>query len=520
MKFPPQAIAFYIPLSKFPFLSARATQETSDHLRTALHNLAQVFPKLPIYSNARFDATLSLKDLAHEFGFTGFTIIDSDSEAHFFSTIAEQLPPSRTGDPDWDEASFIVLDGIFPLLDPQLSREIAERHDTFLAQYSYSENLPVGIVPRILSREFVRSLPANFTGSTQDFLAKNINHYDTEIFYHSPDLRQWRLDFSLLDLRSVLLVNSFLAKKKDWKYEEILPFLLSNPDAFRVGPSYMELELFGGRLRESNIYPASKLTENRTESRIEPSLLNSLIEQHRSNFGTEYSVCFGGLGEPILHPRFPECIDIVLKSASLKELFIETDLFDDIRKLKQSFENRTKEELSKICLIINLSTWNKKTYAALYGYDGFDTVVRNLDEISQVLPKSSIYLQFLKLKEIDSELDSWYETTEKAGYGIILQKYNSYAGKLPERRAADLTPLEKEFCWHLARDLYVNADGSVAICKQQPGTASRSLGNLNSQPLLDIWKKGHPFFALSANGKHKEIPAPCLSCDEWYTFNA
>lgn len=520
MKFPPQAIAFYIPRTKNEFLKKRPGAEIESLVRATLLNLTQVFPNLPIYSNTIWNDSLDGKSLAREFGFSDFTVLPSDTEAAFFLSVSEKLPASRTGDPDWDEASFVVIDGLSPLLDPNLSRKIAERHDTYLAQYSYSENLPVGIVPRIVSREFVQSLPKDLPGSTQDFLAKNINHYDTEIFYQSPDLRQWRMDFSASDLRSLLFVRAFLKRKSGWSYDELLPFLLSHPETFRSGPSYLELEIVGTRTRESTIYPGSKLRESKSEAVWEESLLDSILSQHESGFGTEYSVCFGGLGEPILHPSLPAFVDRTLRSPSVKELFIETDLADDPANLIDSLKGRSEEDLEKISLIVNLSTWNKKTFQSLYGYDGFDTVVKNLEFVSEILPKHRIYLQFLKLKEIDSEVDSWYDTTEKAGYGIILQKYNSYAGKLPERRAADLTPLEKEFCWHLARDLYVNSDGSVSICKQLPGNPSKSVGNLKHQSLNEIWEKGHAFFSSSVNGKHENIPAPCLSCDEWYTFNA
>lgn len=114
-------------------------------------------------------------------------------------------------------------------------------------------------------------------------------------------------------------------------------------------------------------------------------------------------------------------------------------------------------------------------------------------------------------------MEVWVDETEKQGYGIILQKYNRYAGLMPEKRVTDLTPIQREFCWHLNRDLYVNSDGTVSVCKQTPG---RELGNLHKESLMQIWQKGLSSFADSLNGKHETTGAPCLNCDEWYTFNA
>jgi radical SAM protein with 4Fe4S-binding SPASM domain len=82
---------------------------------------------------------------------------------------------------------------------------------------------------------------------------------------------------------------------------------------------------------------------------------------------------------------------------------------------------------------------------------------------------------------------------------------------------SDLTPIQREFCWHLARDLYVQVNGDVLICKQLDGDP---IGNILKDDLGSIWNKGLESFSLSLNGEHQKISAPCLSCDEWYTFNA
>ncbi len=152
-------------------------------------------------------------------------ILKYSSEIEFLKKVSEKLPKSRTGDPDWDDASFFYFTGLFPCLDESLSLELYQRHDRYLSQYSYSENLPPGIVPTILSREFTNAIPESIQTSAQDYLLKNINHYDVEIFYHSPDLRQYRLDFSLKNKRSLNLVRGFLKSKEEWSYSEIHPWI-------------------------------------------------------------------------------------------------------------------------------------------------------------------------------------------------------------------------------------------------------------------------------------------------------
>ncbi|TGK02710.1 spiro-SPASM protein [Leptospira langatensis] len=520
MKFPPQAVVFYLKENQVSETGFLTHQEFLIYFANTLRKLSGVIKGIPVYSNLWLGSKEEGEKISREEGYTSLKILKASSEPDLFSKIAEELPASRTGDAEWDETSFLVFDGLAPLLDPSLTAELVRRHDKYLAQYSYSENLPPGIVPRILSREFVRSLPQNYEGGTQEFLAKNINHYDTEIFYSSPDLRQWRLDFSLSDLRSKRFVSSFLQEKQDWKYEEFQSFLVSHPEVFRSAPSYYEIELHRGCEYQCVFCPRQNLKPEEDNQSLDPEILDSILSQAEKEFGSSYSVCFGGLGEPTLHPKFAEILQRTISSPHLKELFIESALYGNLDGLKKGILSISEEDRKKISLVVNLTTRDKRNYAKLYGKDNLEEVLKNLEAISQILPKSSIYLQFLKIQEVDPELDSWYEETQKAGYEIILQKYNSYSGKLAQRRASDLTPLGRDFCWHIARDMYINANGEVSICKQTPASSPNSLGNLRSESLVAIWKKGNPLFSLSAEGKHGEIPAPCLSCDEWYTFNA
>ena len=87
---------------------------------------------------------------------------------------------------------------------------------------------------------------------------------------------------------------------------------------------------------------------------------------------------------------------------------------------------------------------------------------------------------------------------------------------MPEKRVSDLTPIKRDFCWHLNRDLYITSDGSVTICKQE---LQNKIGNLHSDSIFSIWEKGMKTFSNSLHGNHDKINAPCLTCDEWYTFN-
>ncbi|TGM60235.1 spiro-SPASM protein [Leptospira adleri] len=512
MKFPIFHSAVFFNSETVSLIKSLSPIEGENLLRLSLLSLSKVLPDSTVFFN-----TWPFEKKETTYNFLNIQIIENTQEDVFLKAVAEKLPPSRTGDPDWDDASFFYFSGLFPCLDENLSKELYERHDRYLSQYSYSENLPAGIVPTILSREFTNSLPETIKTSAQEYLLKNINHYDVEIFYHAPDLRQYRLDFSLKNRRSLNLVRGFIKTKENWSYQEILPWIASHPEVFRNGPSYLELEVYRGCGLSCTFCPRQFSDNDRDGAFLTPEFLENLLKQQEASFSNEYSVCFGGMGEPLLHPQFADLIEKTISSSLLQELMIETALYVDLDSILESLGKLSSEEKEKITWIVNLTTRNPDKYETLYGKKELGKILSNLEKLETVFPKNRIYLQFLKIEEAEDEVEAWVDETERQGYGVILQKYNRFAGLMPEKRVTDLTPIQREFCWHLNRDLFVNSNGTVSLCRQTPG---KEFGNLHKENLIDIWQKGLPSFNNSLNGKHQETGAPCLNCDEWYTFNA
>jgi spiro-SPASM protein len=193
------------------------------------------------------------------------------------------------------------------------------------------------------------------------------------------------------------------------------------------------------------------------------------------------------------------------------------DILDNLKGL-------TDLELKKISIIVNCTTLREDRYKNIYGKDALNIVHKNIKLLQAILPPENISVQIIKIKEIEDEVDAYFSYFEKQAVNVVFQKYNRYINLLKEKRVSDLTPLKREFCWHLARDLYINSDGSVSLCKQLPKSIATQpgqiLGNLHSDNILDLWRKGIDAFHNSLTAKHHKIPASCLNCDEWYTFNA
>ncbi|MBM9548392.1 spiro-SPASM protein [Leptospira sp. 201903074] len=507
----PSFAVVYLDSQSIQFLNQNFKAELWEEF---LRRLINVFPGIQIHTNtnaalAEKINSSSLKDKLklHE---------DVSKEHEFLLKVGKLLPESKFKDPDWDEVCFLYFTGIAPLLDTHLTEKAWVRHKNFFSQYSYSENLPPGLTPAIITREFLTSLPDTLTTDVHSFFLKNINQYDVDIFFQAPDLRQLRLDFRLASTRSFTLIQGLLSLG-ELRYEDLLSKLKENPELFRSAPSYLEWEIYKGCELKCTFCPREFVDTTNDGSFVSLEDVKKTIAKLNTEVTSPITISLCGNGEPLLHPEFKSLVKEILKLEVLTELIIETALYTNTESLFSLINSLDPLQKEKLCIIVNVTTLKPEVYKSLYGKAELENVLKTIDLLSEILPSRSLHVQMIKMKEVEEEIDPYFTFFEKKGINIILQKYNTFANKLPERRVSDLTPIHRDYCWHLVRDLSVSVDGNVSICKQNQ---TEVIGNLYSESLKDIWRKGLDFFKFSFNGEHQRIPAPCLNCDEWYTFNA
>ncbi|TGM87717.1 spiro-SPASM protein [Leptospira bouyouniensis] len=508
----PSFAVVYLDNQSLTFLESNFDLGAFDSFVKKLH---KVFPNLNIHMNvSKLIKTKLEKESLSKF-FVFYETIPS--EIDFIKEIGSLLPESQFKDPEWDEVCFLYFTGISPILNSTLTEKIWNRHKNFFSQYSYSENIPPGLIPTVITREFLSSIPEQLTSDIHSFFLKNINQYDVDIFFQSPDLRQLRLDFRYNSPRSKILIQGLQKISDDIPYENLHVILKQNPELFRSAPSYLEWEIYKGCELSCIFCPREFTDKTNDGSFVSFDSVKKAIKQFEDQLFSPITISLTGNGEPLLHPEFVSIVKEILGLSQLKELIIETALyknFDLLHSLISGLDTKYKE---KLCIIANITTLKEDTYQSLYGKKGLSQVLESIDSLSKILPQNSLYVQMIKMKEVEEEIDPYFTFFEKKGIHIILQKYNSFAKQLPERRVSDLTPIHRDFCWHLTRDIYLSVTGDVSICKQNQ---TKIIGNIFTESLLDVWKKGLDSFTKSFNGEHDKIPAPCLNCDEWYTFNA
>lgn len=498
----PSLLAIYLSQDQKKILGSNINESLFFSFTKRIKN---VFPEIIIYSNfiiPKLDTN----------------VLTNESEKDFLLEVSKLLPPSESEDKDFDEIYIAYFNGIYPLLSTTSTKVLVDRHKKYISQYSYSENLPNGIVPILISREFISTLPDKLEINFHEFLLKNINNYDTEIYFESPDLRNLRLDFTLKDFRSINLCNNLLNIDNEIEYKGILPTLQKNPSFFRNSPSYIELELYRGCNLTCSFCPRTTISMDRENTYFTLSEISKLLND-LNYFKDDFTICFGGMGEPLLHPELVKVIDNILNENNLKELIIETALYPSTDKLFTYFKLLPERFKSKIVVIVNLTTLKDNKYKNLYGSNANDIneILNKVNELKSILNPKSLYVQMIKIQEIESEIEEYFNYFEKLDIQVLLQKYNSFASRMPEKRVSDLTPIKRDFCWHLARDLYIQSNGDVSACKQ---VEDITIGNIKNQSLLEIWNQNSIRFSHSFNDEHGEIDLPCLKCDEWYTFNA
>ncbi len=512
-KYDPSLAAVYLDEETLKYL------EVNPHLpnwKNFIDKVLQVFPNISLHFlvSEKLETIIlsSLNGLSNLIFHKGI-----HSEENFLKEISTILPESKFNDPDWDEVCFLYFKGISPLADVKLMQNAWDRHKKFFSQYSYSENLPEGIIPYILTREFLSTLPDKLPSDVHSFFLKNINQYDVDIFYVPPDLRQYRFDFRLNDRRNSLLIDQLISINPSIVYEELLPTIKSTPNIFRLAPTYIEWEIYKGCELSCTFCPRQFVDKSDEPDYFTVEGIKKSLTNLNAEIKTPYTVCLGGNGEPLLHPNLNEILPLLLQNENTKELIVETALYANVASFMKGLKAIDESLLKKLTVIVNFSTLKPETYTKLYGKNIHSDVLTNIENINSVLPKNSLYVQMIKMVEVGDEVEPYFTFFEKKEINVILQKYNRFAGKLPEKRVSDLTPIHREFCWHLNRDLVIDSKGNVSICKQNQ---SERLGNILQDSFQNIWEKGHSYFALTFNGLHDKIPAPCLQCDEWYTFNA
>ena len=272
-------------------------------------------------------------------------------------------------------------------------------------------------------------------------------------------------------------------------------------------------------------YGVKPFSESNSENKT-MSLENfkSLLKQI-TDFSGDAVLNLGFMCEPLLINNFSSYIKAALEYKNIS-LVIETcatkindefinevhDILIETKRIDASSRN-----FSPINWIVLIDAVTEKTYLALHPDSNFEAAKKGLSLLCNKFP-GSVYPQLTRCTLNEEELELFWklyhsENSESKGK-LVIQKYDSYYKKLEDLKVCDLSPVERNVCWHLKRDMNILFNGDILFCKEV--IFDKIIGNAFADGLENVWHKTDEEIQNHLQNRYCKF---CENCDEYYTFN-
>lgn len=415
-----------------------------------------------------------------------------------------------------------------PFLSVKLSEKLLQDHARYKSEFTFAEGFVGGLSPEIIDtgtlkilRDFLKEKWQN-EGKTEvtramfsDLIMKEPNSFDIESVLSNDDARLFRIFLNAEKKRNLFACRSaFEEEEKNPSWDEDLggvnefsSSLCLKVSVMQTLPAYYSLEI-SAKSNLKSIY----LLRNSDEKFMEFSDFESISEKIK-NFSSDAVVSLSIFGEPLLHPNFLDFCARLL-SFSLTPL-VETDGFLIDENLCGKLSEIEKNFESKIIWILRLDAVSEEMYEKIHGFSGLSRAQNAVNLLSSYFPER-VYAQFVRMKTNESELEKffrkWSDIKSATGGKYIIQKYSNFCGALKDEEVADFSPLKRNACWHLCRDMCIFSDGKVPLCREN----AKIVGDALTEDLGEIWARFTPHIKEHFRGEYN---GGCEKCDEYYTFN-
>ncbi len=441
--------------------------------------------------------------------------------------LLEKLSGAASG----NGADFVVFaHGQSAFLDLPLTKKLIQDHTEFMAEYTVADGYPFGFAPEIIDSgalKIMSGLCKTVSGECAlkpvarecifDVIKGDINSFEIETEISSYDYRLLRLNFmcgNKINLFAAVNLSHILYNKK---------------------PELLEIDT--KKIGEENVIAISDFARNSSavlkslpayynvqvkceQGEFKAADFEKLCENISTYSGTSAVVSLSLSGEAVLHPEIDSLVSSVLSSgltplveinAEYLQSFIDSNTFTALA------ENPL--AVKKTIFIVKLDAATEASFALFHKGAGLETVVSAFKKMAVLFPET--YPQFTRETRNEPELEAFYRywsAKDSPSKGkIIIQKYDNFCGALPDLKVCDLSPVVREPCWHLRRDLDILFNGDVLLCRETLLQSDRHiLGNIFSESIEELWDKKNP--VLNEHIQKNYCPL-CGKCDEYYTFN-
>ncbi len=419
--------------------------------------------------------------------------------------------------------ALIRIRGDAPFFDPALAARMLADFRRYRAEYFFADGFPAGVAPEILSPRILPALRLLAEKAPEPLgeeglfpvIQKDINSFDLETEISRVDLREHRLSLTCDTRRNRMACERLLALGAD-DADSILDLVPANLGILRTLPAFASLQVTGGCPQACSYCPYPRFGGDILARRdFMPLDRYARLMEEISEFCGDAVIDLSLWGEPSRHPDFPALVKSTLRHRGLS-LIVETSGlgWDD-----DAVEKTAALADGRMDWIVSLDETEGSAYERLRG-PGFEEALARTETLMRLFP-GRVHVQAVRMRENEDHLEAFYRGWKARTENVIIQKYDSFCGSLPDRSVADLSPLDRRPCWHLARDLVVLLDGSVPVCREcwAPGIpeGAEFLGNVFEEGLAALWSKGESWFDHHIR---KDYPGICGRCDEYHTYNA
>ena len=219
-------------------------------------------------------------------------------------------------------------------------------------------------------------------------------------------------------------------------------------------------------------------------------------------------VTFGGVGDPLLHPKLFNFIDIA-RDHGITALHVETDL------LPENIDAIDTLARSGIDLVtIHLPAVHTTTYARLMGVDRLHDVLDNVrrlllarrDRLPIVVPTLT------KCEANLGEMELWYDQWIRAVGVAVIAAPSDFGGRIAYAGVADMTPAVRRACRRLATRLTVLSDGRISSCEED-ACGEQTIGDVNN--LAGAWHDGSSMLRSLHHERRWDESPVCRACRMW-----
>mgnify|MGYP003629944636 CR=1 FL=1 len=247
----------------------------------------------------------------------------------------------------------------------------------------------------------------------------------------------------------------------------------------------------------------------------------------------EYAASGGGavnftptVGDPLVDKQIVKKIQYARNYKNIKSIFFYTNA---ILLNRYDLEEFLLSGITR--LAISTYIGSKEGYEKFYGKDKYETVVKNILDISEKNQELGRPVHMtLHLRTSNNESD-WRVTEEYKKLAMLigetnitfLESYDAWSGLIKKEDLPSGCGLEEPLpieekkhspCFELYRRVHVLSDGNVGACICSDLESEINIGNINDNTLDEIWK-GEPIKNYRKNWVKGKLPDVCVSCTRY-----